>query len=37
MNLNQAIILALDELGEEGTIQAVTEWVESKYPHTWKA
>jgi hypothetical protein len=36
MNLNQAIILALDDLGGEGTIKEVNEWIQKKYPNTWK-
>jgi hypothetical protein len=36
MNLNQAIILALDNLGGEGTIMEVSEWIQKRYPNTWK-
>jgi hypothetical protein len=36
MNHYQAIILALDDLGGEGTIKDVNEWIEEKYPNTWK-
>jgi hypothetical protein len=36
MNLYQAIILALDDLGGEGTIKEVSSWIETKYPSTWK-
>lgn len=37
MNHNEAIILALDELGGEGTIKEVDDWINAKYPNTWKS
>lgn len=36
MNLYHAIILALDELGGEGTIKEVSDWINTRYPNTWK-
>jgi hypothetical protein len=36
MNHYQAIILALDDLGGEGTIKEVSDWIQIKYPKTWK-
>ncbi|CAH2716711.1 hypothetical protein BACCIP111895_03899 [Neobacillus rhizosphaerae] len=36
MNHYQAIILALDNLGGEGTIGQVNDWINSNYPNTWK-
>ncbi|WP_066300257.1 hypothetical protein [Bacillus sp. FJAT-29937] len=36
MNLNEAIILALNSLGGEGTIEKVANWVEKEYPNRWK-
>jgi hypothetical protein len=36
MNHYQAIILALDDLGGEGTIKEICAWIETKYPNTWK-
>ena len=36
MNHYHAIILALDELGGEGTIKEVSDWINTKYPNTWK-
>jgi hypothetical protein len=36
MNHYQAIILALEDLGGEGTIKEVKEWVDLHYPNTWK-
>jgi hypothetical protein len=36
MNHYQAIILALDDLGGEGTIKEISDWIETKYPNTWK-
>jgi hypothetical protein len=36
MNHYQAIILALDDLGGEGTIKEISAWIEAKYPNTWK-
>ena len=34
MNHYEAIILALDELGGEGTIKEVDDWIKVKYPNT---
>ncbi|MEH7346575.1 hypothetical protein V7122_22260 [Bacillus sp. JJ1532] len=36
INLNEAIILALVSLGEECSIQEIREWIEKRYPNTWK-
>lgn len=36
MNHYQAIILALEDLGGEGTIKEVKEWVHLHYSNTWK-
>jgi hypothetical protein len=36
MNQNEAIIWALIDLGGEGTIQEVREWLDEKYPNMWK-
>ncbi|MEW9053961.1 MAG: hypothetical protein AB2392_22600 [Neobacillus sp.] len=36
MNLHHAILLALEDLGGEGTIKEVTKWIEKEYPNTWK-
>jgi hypothetical protein len=36
MNHYQAIILALDDIGGEGTIKEVSDWIQIKYPNTWK-
>ncbi|WP_423800793.1 hypothetical protein [Neobacillus sp. SAB-20_R2A] len=37
MNHYEAIILALDELGGEGTIKEVDDWIHARYPNTWKS
>ncbi|SEN00470.1 hypothetical protein SAMN05192533_10816 [Mesobacillus persicus] len=36
MNHYQAIILALEDLGGEGTIKEVNDWIHFHYPNTWK-
>ncbi|MCM3768761.1 hypothetical protein M3234_28230 [Neobacillus niacini] len=36
MNHYQAIILALDSLGGEGTIREVNESIQTKYPNKWR-
>jgi hypothetical protein len=36
MNHYQAIILALVDLGGEGTIKQVNSWVNTHYPNKWK-
>lgn len=36
INLNEAIILALVNLGGEGSIQEIRECIEKRYPNTWK-
>lgn len=36
MNQNEAIIWALIDLGGEGTIKEVQEWLDKQYPNTWK-
>jgi hypothetical protein len=34
VNHYQAIILALDDLGGEGTIKDISGWIEAKYPNS---
>lgn len=36
LNHYQAIILALDDLGGEGTIKEVNSWIYTHYPNQWK-
>jgi hypothetical protein len=36
MNHYQASILALDNLGGEGTIKEVSNWIQTRYPNTWR-
>jgi hypothetical protein len=36
LNHNEAIIWALVDLGGEGSIQEVREWLDENYPNTWK-
>ncbi|MEH7254305.1 hypothetical protein V7111_19465 [Neobacillus niacini] len=36
MNHYEAIILAIDDLGGEGTIKEVSDWIQTRYPNTWK-